>query len=446
MSPSTAGPTGRWRTPSRTPASTPACRGSPSRAAASTWRSPTTTSATPRSPTDLARADLLGLRFRDRVAYAVMRRLELVAGEREAVRRGVALFALPHHAADGARAIWHTADTIWNALGDDEPRLRLVHASAPRCRRSIPRRCSTGWATTAPAPRRPASSSARRIDNVMQIEQVKAQAPRQPARRRRCSRAPQAILDRVRAPGILPPPICRDPGAAGTEARPGRRGRLHGARARAVLTWFEGRWHDGNLAVMGAADHGTWQGTLVFDGARAFEGVTPDLDLHCARLIRSAEAMGLAPPLDRRRGRGAGARRHPPARQRPAALPAADDVVARGLARDRSTRCPSRPCWRSASRTCRSATPGPMALTVSPFRRPPPDAALCEAKAACHYPNNARIVREARARGFHNALSLDQAGPCRRDRLDQRLPGARRRGDDAGAERHLPRTASPGSG
>ena len=68
---------------------------------------------------DLAAADLLGLRFRDRVAHAVMRRLELVAPEREAVRRGVALFALPHHAADGARAIWRTADTIWTALGDD---------------------------------------------------------------------------------------------------------------------------------------------------------------------------------------------------------------------------------------------------------------------------------------------------------------------------------------
>ena len=54
--------------------------------------------------------------------------------------------------------------------------------------------------------------------------------------------------------------------------------------------------------------------------------------------------------------------------------------------------------------------PGPLALTVSPFRRPPPDAALCEAKAACHYPNNARIIREARARGFQNALSLDQEG------------------------------------
>ena len=51
---------------------------------------------------------------------------------------------------------------------------------------------------------------------------------------------------------------------------------------------------------MGAADHGTWQGTLVFDGARAFEGVTPDLDLHCARIVRSAEAMGLDAAARRR--------------------------------------------------------------------------------------------------------------------------------------------------
>lgn len=70
--------------------------------------------------TDLAAADLAGLRFRDRVAYAIMRRIELVAADREAVRRAAALFALPPYAADGARAIWQTADTIWTALGDSE--------------------------------------------------------------------------------------------------------------------------------------------------------------------------------------------------------------------------------------------------------------------------------------------------------------------------------------
>jgi branched-chain amino acid aminotransferase len=175
------------------------------------------------------------------------------------------------------------------------------------------------------------------------------------------------------------------------------------------LTWYDGRWHDGNHAVMGAADHGTWQGTLVFDGARAYEGVTPDLDLHCARLIRSAEVMGLAPPL----GAGAvaalvrdGVRRFGgdrPLYLRPMmwsqeASPALIDAL------------PESTVLAVCIEDLPFRAPGPMALTVSPFRRPSADAALSEAKAACHYPNNARIIREARARGFQNALSLDQQG------------------------------------
>ena len=38
------------------------------------------------------------------------------------------------------------------------------------------------------------------------------------------------------------------------------------------------------MPVMGARTHAVWLGSMVFDGARAFEGVTPDLDLHCARV------------------------------------------------------------------------------------------------------------------------------------------------------------------
>lgn len=65
----------------------------------------------------LAAADLSGMRFRDRVAHAVRVRIELVE-DREAVRRGTTLFALPMHAAEGARLIWETADRIWTVLGD----------------------------------------------------------------------------------------------------------------------------------------------------------------------------------------------------------------------------------------------------------------------------------------------------------------------------------------
>lgn len=64
----------------------------------------------------LGNEDLGALRFRDRIARAVRIRLELA--DRELVRRGTTLFALPMHAGDGARALWGTADAIWTALGD----------------------------------------------------------------------------------------------------------------------------------------------------------------------------------------------------------------------------------------------------------------------------------------------------------------------------------------
>lgn len=65
----------------------------------------------------LEKTDLSQMRFRDRVAFAVRTRLDLVE-DRELVRRGTTLFALPQNAPEGARLIWGTADAIWVALGD----------------------------------------------------------------------------------------------------------------------------------------------------------------------------------------------------------------------------------------------------------------------------------------------------------------------------------------
>ena len=62
-----------------------------------------------------------------------------------------------------------------------------------------------------------------------------------------------------------------------------------------TVTFFEGDWHDGNVPIMGPRTHAAWLCTSVFDGARAFEGVTPDLDLHCARINESVKAMYLNP-------------------------------------------------------------------------------------------------------------------------------------------------------
>lgn len=62
-------------------------------------------------------ADLSDMRFRDKVAHAIRLRLQ-ASGDKEAVRRGTTLFALPHMAPEGSALIWGTADAIWTALGD----------------------------------------------------------------------------------------------------------------------------------------------------------------------------------------------------------------------------------------------------------------------------------------------------------------------------------------
>src|ERR1700677_5365386 len=62
-------------------------------------------------------------------------------------------------------------------------------------------------------------------------------------------------------------------------------------------TFFEGEWHEGNIGIMGPRTHAAWLCSMVFDGARAFEGVTPDIELHCARVNDSAKKLFLKPTV-----------------------------------------------------------------------------------------------------------------------------------------------------
>ena len=147
----------------------------------------------------------------------------------------------------------------------------------------------------------------------------------------------------------------------------------------------------------------------VFDGARAFEGVTPDLDLHCARINASAEAFGLDPVVAP--GRWAelareGLRKFGPQPElyiRP--MYWAEGGYGGGVLFDPAT-----------TRWCLSLYEAPMpkpvgvSMTLSPFRRPTPDSALVEAKAGCLYPNGARALAEARQRGFDNCAMRDAEG------------------------------------
>src|SRR6266567_3396306 len=62
-------------------------------------------------------------------------------------------------------------------------------------------------------------------------------------------------------------------------------------------TFFEGDWHEGNIGIFGPRTHAAWLGSSVFDGARTFEGVSPDLDLHFERVNLSAARLFLKPSV-----------------------------------------------------------------------------------------------------------------------------------------------------
>lgn len=183
------------------------------------------------------------------------------------------------------------------------------------------------------------------------------------------------------------------------------------ATGKNIRTYFEGQWHDGDAPVMRAADHGMWLGSNVFDGARFANGLTPDLDKHCARVNASAQALMVTPTVD------------------------TEDMVAivrEGLkfyAPDAAVYI--RPMYWAIDGGLSAIVPKdggatgfaicleeiPMAtpeasatLTRTRFRRPVMEDAVVNAKAACLYPNNARMLAEARDKGFTNALVADALG------------------------------------
>lgn len=174
-------------------------------------------------------------------------------------------------------------------------------------------------------------------------------------------------------------------------------------------TFFENDWHEGNVPIMGPRTHAAWLASVVFDGARAFEGVTPDLALHCARINESAKNFLLKPEvsLDTWLGLvGDGLKRFDKNAElyiRP--MYWAETGAPGGIRHDpESTR------WCLCIYEAPLPKPAGSAITLSPFRRPTPDSAPVAAKAGCLYPNNSRALLEAKGRGFDNCLMRDTLG------------------------------------
>lgn len=175
-----------------------------------------------------------------------------------------------------------------------------------------------------------------------------------------------------------------------------------------IRTWFQGRWHEGDVPVIRAADHGAWLGTTVFDGARWLDGMAPDLDRHCARLNNSARALMIEPTVD---------------------AAEMEAIIHEGL-KGATAPVYIRPMYWALDGGPLGIVPEPGAtgfcicledipmppedaattLTTTRFRRPTLDSAVVNAKAGCLYPNNARMLAEAQSKGFGNALVCDSHG------------------------------------
>lgn len=174
-------------------------------------------------------------------------------------------------------------------------------------------------------------------------------------------------------------------------------------------TYVDGDWVEGNPPLTGPRSHAFWLGSSVFDGARVFDGLMPDMDMHAARLNRSAVALGLKATMD------------------------VETIV--GLTRDGARKFDGRTAlyvrpmyWAEgdgpsailpdpeSTRFCLCLYEAPMpaptglSITLSRFRRPTIENAPTDSKAGCLYPNNGRAQREARSRGFDNCLVLDMVG------------------------------------
>lgn len=116
---------------------------------------------------------LAALKIRERIRTLVWARIEIMAPAREAVRRALAILAMPQNVALALRTGWRTADGMWRLAGDTSTdfnhytkrmTLSAVYGSTLLAWLDDD---SEGWSATA-------GFLDRRIDNVMAFEKWKA--------------------------------------------------------------------------------------------------------------------------------------------------------------------------------------------------------------------------------------------------------------------------------
>ncbi len=172
------------------------------------------------------------------------------------------------------------------------------------------------------------------------------------------------------------------------------------------LTYFNGQWSEGNTPLFGAMDHSVWLGSSVFDGARSIRGQVPDLRLHLERVIKSAERVGLTCPhtVDEMLAL---------CREGIKKFPADAELYIRPLVFGTDGLLIPVAEKSAFALTLFDAAMPPFtgfSACLSNLRRPDPLVAPTDAKASCLYPNSTKALREAKERGFDNAVVCDGEG------------------------------------
>ena len=172
------------------------------------------------------------------------------------------------------------------------------------------------------------------------------------------------------------------------------------------LTFVNGQWQAGNPKILSARSHAVWLSSVVFDGARAFGGVAPDLERHCARAVTSAHILGLKPTItgvEIEKLAWHGIRQF---------STDAELYICPMFFAEEGFVVPDADSTRFVLSIYDSPLPSPTGFSAcrSSYRRPAKDMAPTEAKASCLYPNIARIGREAQERGFDTAVVQDPNG------------------------------------
>ncbi|QOY95976.1 branched-chain amino acid aminotransferase [Massilia sp. UMI-21] len=172
------------------------------------------------------------------------------------------------------------------------------------------------------------------------------------------------------------------------------------------LTYFNGQWAEGNVPLYGAMDHSLWLGSSVFDGARAMRGKLPDLRPHLERVIASSEKLGLRCPLGVDEMEAL-------VREGVAKFPADAELYIRPLVFGTEGFLVPVAEASQFALTLFDAPLPPFAgfsSCLSTLLRPQPSMAPTDAKASALYANSTRAMREAKARGFDQAIMLDADG------------------------------------